>query len=68
MPFYLYACGQCGGEKQLMRKVVDRDAPVECKACADIGAPFEPMNRRIAAPSFTLKGGGWYADGYTKKN
>jgi predicted nucleic acid-binding Zn ribbon protein len=51
-----------------MRKVVDRDAPVECKACADIGAPFEPMNRRIAAPSFTLKGGGWYADGYTKKN
>ena len=67
MPFYRYVCPSCGSEKTLMRKVADRDAPVECDTCTEAGSPFEPMNRRIAAPPFTLKGGGWYADGYTKK-
>ena len=61
MPFYRYVCPSCKDEVTLMRKVAERDLAVACKPCA------EDRNRTVAAPSFALKGGGWYADGYAKK-
>jgi hypothetical protein len=48
-----------------MRKVANRDKPVECEA------PFcdkdMPPVRKMSITSFSLKGGGWYADGYSSK-
>lgn len=61
MPFYRYVCPSCNDEVTLMRKVLERDLPVKCCPCE------RPMDRAVAAPSFALKGGGWYADGYAKK-
>lgn len=54
MPFYEYRCEACGELHEALEKVSD-DPLVECPAC---GVPA--LQRLISAPSFRLKGGGWY--------
>jgi putative FmdB family regulatory protein len=54
MPIYEYACGACGHQLDALQKL--SDAPlVDCPAC---DAP--QLKRQMSAPSFRLKGGGWY--------
>lgn len=54
MPIYEYACTACGHQLDALQKLAD--APlVDCPAC---GAP--QLKRQMSAPSFRLKGGGWY--------
>lgn len=54
MPIYEYVCQQCGHELDALQKI--SDAPLsECPAC---GKPA--LKRKISAPSFRLKGQGWY--------
>lgn len=57
MPMYEYECKKCHQKTEEIQKF--SDAPLTtCAACG--GELFRPLQR----PSFQLKGGGWYADGY----
>ncbi|MEO1582228.1 MAG: zinc ribbon domain-containing protein [Pseudomonadota bacterium] len=54
MPIYEYACRDCGYEMDALQKIAD--APlVDCPQC---GNPS--LKKKISAPSFRLKGQGWY--------
>jgi putative FmdB family regulatory protein len=55
MPRYEYECPNCG-TFEVTQKM--SDAPLSHHEC---GAAVE---RRISQVAFSLKGGGWYADGY----
>lgn len=54
MPIYEYVCKACEHELDALQKIAD--APLrDCPAC---GAA--ELRRKISAPSFRLKGQGWY--------
>lgn len=55
MPIYEYACSSCGFEKDYLQKMSE---PVltECPNCNQ-----STLYKKISAPSFQLKGSGWYA-------
>ena len=67
MPIYEYRCDACGHELDALQKLSDdplRDCP-DCSAAA--------LRRLMSAPSFRLKGSGWYetdfkSDKETKRN
>ncbi|MDP2599284.1 MAG: zinc ribbon domain-containing protein [Deltaproteobacteria bacterium] len=60
MPIYEYHCGACQKDHEIIQKV--NDAPLAiCPACG--GA----LQKKLSAGSFSLKGGGWYKDGYSSK-
>ena len=63
MPRYDFICDECGSTKTLTRKIADRNAPVACEG--HDGTTL--MRRVVGAGGFSLKGEGWYADGYAKK-
>ena len=54
MPIYEYICRTCGHEIERLQKL--SDAPLT--DCPDCGRP--ELVRKLSAPSFRLKGGGWY--------
>jgi putative FmdB family regulatory protein len=61
MPLYEYECEICGHRFEKIRKF--SDPPVEiCPKCG--GA----VRKLIASPAFHLKGSGWYATDYAKKD
>lgn len=56
MPLREYDCPKCGTFEVLQKM---NDAPLEQhEACGS------PVSRRVSLSSFSLKGGGWYSDGY----
>lgn len=61
MPIYEYRCTECGHEFEKIQKVSDR-AVRTCPVCKG------RVERLISVSSFTLKGGGWYAEGYTRSS
>jgi putative FmdB family regulatory protein len=54
MPIYEYVCCTCRHEVERLQKLSDEPLKV-CPVC---GQP--EMVRKVSAPSFRLKGGGWY--------
>ena len=64
MPLYSYRCNLCGFNDDVLIDTKKRDNkfPCEQEGCTGI------MIRELDAPSFHLKGGGWYKDGYNKTN
>jgi putative FmdB family regulatory protein len=54
MPIYEYRCGACGHTLDALQKLAD--APL--KDCPECDEPS--LKRLMSAPSFRLKGGGWY--------
>ena len=54
MPIYEYQCTKCGHQEEVLQKI--SDAPL--KKCPECGKPA--MEKMVSAPSFRLKGGGWY--------
>ena len=56
MPIYEYDCPKCG-TFEVSRKMSDPALETH-EVCG------EPVQRRISLSSFSLKGGGWYSDGY----
>ena len=54
MPIYEYACSACGHQLEVLQKI--NDAPM--RKCPECGK--SAMRRLVSAPSFRLKGGGWY--------
>ncbi len=57
MPLYEYECTACRRHTEKIQKFSDP----EITACPHCGGE---LKRVISAPAFTMKGGGWYADGY----
>lgn len=55
MPIYAYLCTDCGFRKDVLQKVTDA-ALTTCPQCGK--AAFQ---KQLSAPSFQLKGTGWYA-------
>lgn len=58
MPIYEYNCKSCKKHFEVLQKISDKPLAT----CPDCG---KPVKRLISQTSFTLKGGGWYKDGYT---
>ncbi len=58
MPTYDYQCQKCNFEFELEQRITE-DPIKTCPKCKSRKA-----TRLLSAPSFILKGGGWYADGY----
>jgi putative FmdB family regulatory protein len=55
MPIYEYRCGECGFQKEYMRRM--SDAPLtDCPQCGK-----RSFNKLVSAAGFQLKGTGWYA-------
>lgn len=57
MPLYEYQCENCGLQFEVRQKF--SDAPPE--ACRECGGPLKKL---ISQAGFSLKGGGWYQQGY----
>lgn len=58
MPIYEYECQACGRQMEAQQRITESPL-VDCPTC------HQPrLQRLISATSFTLKGGGWYKDGY----
>ena len=60
MPMYEYRCNDCGLVFEARQKF--SDAPLS--ACRECGGNVEKL---ISQAAFTLKGGGWYDQGYGQK-
>jgi putative FmdB family regulatory protein len=59
MPIYEYMCERCGYEFEREQRMTD--PPVKtCPQCRS-----RRVTKLISQSSFVLKGGGWYADGYS---
>lgn len=62
MPIYEYGCKNCDHTLDALQKIAD--APlVDCPEC---GEPT--LKRLLSAPSFRLKGQGWYETDFKKDN
>jgi putative FmdB family regulatory protein len=61
MPIYEYTCKSCGKIFEKLQKINDKPA-ISCPNCG------KTVKRIISQTSFSLKGEGWYKDGYTSKN
>jgi putative FmdB family regulatory protein len=58
MPTYDYLCSKCGHEFGVHQKM--SDSPINiCEKCGG------EVTKLISSGNFLLKGGGWYADGYS---
>lgn len=62
MPIYEYACQACGHEFEALQKV--SDPPL--RKCPECGKP--KLRKLLSAPSFRLKGGGWYETDFKSGN
>ncbi|SNB45919.1 FmdB family zinc ribbon protein [Geobacter sp. DSM 9736] len=60
MPVYEYECQSCSNRFELRQKFSDAPAN-ECPTCGG------EVKKMISSTAFTLKGGGWYAEGYGAK-
>ncbi len=58
MPIYEYKCRSCNEHMEVMQKISDPKLTV----CPECGGE---LTKLISNTSFVLKGGGWYADGYS---
>ena len=59
MPLYEYQCSKCGNTFEVLQKFADAPLTVH-ESCGGT------VQRLISAPSFHLKGTGWYATDYAK--
>ena len=54
MPIYDYKCSRCEHEIEVIQKISDKPKTI-CPKCNT-----KSLKKLISAPSFRLKGGGWY--------
>ena len=60
MPIYEYECPACCNVFEIFQRMTEDPLP----ACPDCAGPVKKL---VSVSSFQLKGGGWYADGYSSK-
>ena len=67
MPIYEWVCPRCGHEEETLQSM-NAPAPVCLKCAYEFKNKniLEVMQRKISKSSFTLKGDGWFKDGYSK--
>jgi putative FmdB family regulatory protein len=58
MPIYEYQCQSCQDVIEVQQSLAEKPLTT-CPACAG------SLKKIISMSSFSLKGGGWYADGYS---
>ena len=58
MPVYEYECPACEKVHEVQQRMAD-DPLSQCPECEG------PVKKIMSRSSFALKGGGWYADGYS---
>ena len=61
MPIYEYQCAQCGYHFDKLQKIND---PV-LQQCPECG--IDALKKLVSAPSFKLKGSGWYETDFKDK-
>ena len=61
MPIYEYECTSCCKVIEVIQRMTE-DPLTNCPDCSG------PVNKLVSKSSFQLKGGGWYADGYSSKS
>jgi len=61
MPIYEYICNDCGKTFEAIQKFSDKPLK-KCVHCAS-----NKVEKLISQSSFVLKGSGWYATDYAKK-
>ncbi len=61
MPVYEYECRECEKVFEVQQRMSD-DPLTNCPECEG------PVRKLVSMSSFQLKGGGWYADGYSSVN
>ena len=54
MPIYDYKCSNCGHEIEVIQRISDKPKTI-CPKCKT-----KSLKKLISAPSFRLKGSGWY--------
>ena len=59
MPIYEYRCPDCGHEFEQLQRISE-DPVKDCPECGK-----HEVRKLVSRSSFVLKGGGWYADGYS---
>lgn len=59
MPIYEYRCTACGHEFEKIQRVSER----AIRSCPECKGKVEKL---VSVSAFSLKGGGWYAQGYSK--
>tara|TARA_X000001036_G_scaffold149262_2_gene141864 strand:- start:293 stop:586 length:294 start_codon:yes stop_codon:yes gene_type:complete len=65
MPIYDYKCSKCDHQFEVIQKFSDKPLK-KCPNCN-----LNTVSKMVSAPSFRLKGGGWYETDFktgTKKN
>ena len=62
MPVYEYECASCNGRFDAIQKFSD-PALTECRLCGATG-----VRKVLSAPSFVLKGSGWYVTDYPSQD
>ena len=58
MPVYEYECKECNKVFEIQQKMADQPLS-NCPECQ------APVKKLVSMSSFQLRGGGWYADGYS---
>ncbi|MFV0437181.1 MAG: FmdB family zinc ribbon protein [Desulfopila sp.] len=61
MPVYEYECKSCHKVLEVQQKIADKPLTT-CPDCAG------ELKKLMSMSSFQLKGGGWYADGYSSSS
>ena len=61
MPVYEYECQTCSEITETWQGISDEPLTT-CPCCSG------PLKKIISMSSFSLKGGGWYADGYSRSS
>lgn len=61
MPIYPYICYACGHEFDQLQKIGDEPLQ-QCPECRE-----EALRKKLTAPSFRLKGTGWYETDFKDK-
>ena len=68
MPIYEYRCQKCGFKFEIKQKIDEK--PPHCNNKVISGSVERicggKCDKLISKSSFSLKGGGWYKDGYSK--
>jgi putative FmdB family regulatory protein len=61
MPIYEYECTSCCNVFEVFQRMTE-DPLTNCPDCSG------SVKKLVSMSSFQLKGGGWYADGYSSKS
>jgi putative FmdB family regulatory protein len=61
MPLYEYQCTNCGKNCEILQKM--NETVVTCPHCGK-----DQLQRQVSAPSFQLKGTGWYVTDFKNKD